>query len=48
MDMTDTPLTKEKISSLIADSPCRDKIEDLMKNFFVGLDKPCSVSLGCD
>ena len=42
------PLTKEEIEAVIDNSVNSDKLEDLLDVNFVGLDRPCSVSLGID
>ena len=42
------PLTKEEIEAVIDNSVNSDKLENLLDVNFVGLDRPCSVSLGID
>ena len=42
------PLTKEEIEAVIDNSVNSDKLEDILDVNFIGLDRPCSVSLGID
>ena len=42
------PLTKEEIKTVVDNSVNSDKLDELLDVNFVGLDRPCSVSLGID
>ena len=43
-----SPITQEEIDKVIAQSKYPDELEKLLDTYYLGLDQPCSVSLGVD